>query len=487
MKWERFTNKLNELALFLTLLLICEWDLCSEVLENVNRDVPKIRVEGGRFVSDKNQLFIPFGVNYFRPGTGWAPQLWKKFDPGLVRQDFQRMHELGVNCVRVFITFGSFFSSPETLDEAGLSKFDEFLKIAERYGIYVHPTGPDHWEGVPEWAKSDRFSDELFLKAQEQFWRLFATRYRGRNIIFAYDLLNEPGVYWDSFHIKKRWASYLRTKYKTQLDLARAWNCDPQKINWEDLKIPDLTDNKTVLLEYQQFRENIATEWVKRQTQVIHSVDSNALVTVGLIQWSVPVILPGVQHYSGFNPRKIAPYVDFMEIHFYPLATGFYEYQSHEDLTLNLAYAYSLVQECALAKKPVVIAEFGWYGGGRLTIDQGKHRPASEVDQASWCKSIIRTTYPVAIGWLNWGLYDHPEAKDVSQLTGLLTVDGKIKAWGYAFKELSQSINAKFGYVKNFNHEALDWSNALVNPGFGREHLNKYSERFAKYLSQVSE
>jgi len=28
-------------------------------------------------------------------------------------------------------------------------KFDQFLEIAEASGIYVHPTGPEHWEGPP--------------------------------------------------------------------------------------------------------------------------------------------------------------------------------------------------------------------------------------------------------------------------------------------------------------------------------------------------
>ena len=29
-----------------------------------------------------NRPFMPIGVTYYRPGTGWAPQLWKKFDAG---------------------------------------------------------------------------------------------------------------------------------------------------------------------------------------------------------------------------------------------------------------------------------------------------------------------------------------------------------------------------------------------------------------------
>jgi hypothetical protein len=44
--------------------------------------LPKIRVakDGRTFVTDEGKPFVPFGVNYYRPGTGWAPQIWKTFD-----------------------------------------------------------------------------------------------------------------------------------------------------------------------------------------------------------------------------------------------------------------------------------------------------------------------------------------------------------------------------------------------------------------------
>ena len=55
--------------------------------------------------------------------------------------------------MRVFLTYGSFFMDEHALTPDGLAKFDQLLQIAEAAGIYVHPTGPDHWEGLPTWAK----------------------------------------------------------------------------------------------------------------------------------------------------------------------------------------------------------------------------------------------------------------------------------------------------------------------------------------------
>ncbi|HUC86119.1 MAG TPA: cellulase family glycosylhydrolase, partial [Candidatus Acidoferrales bacterium] len=196
-------------------------------------ELPKIRVapDGNGFIFDNGRPFVPFGVTYYRPGTGWAPQVWKQFDAVATRRDFQRMKKLGVNCVRVFLSFGSFYREAGTLDTNGLAKFDQFLAIAEKAGIYVHPTGPDLWEGPPQWPVGG-IGDERTLAALETFWNLFAARYRGRSVIFAYDLRNEPAVGWD--------------------DLAPKWP-----------HIPPASDapNDRQVLEFQAFREHLADEW----------------------------------------------------------------------------------------------------------------------------------------------------------------------------------------------------------------------------------
>src|SRR4051812_438488 len=76
---------------------------------DVTNTLPKIHVapDGRTFTTEKGEPFVPFGVNYYRPGTGWAPQIWKQFDAEATRKDFDRMKSLGVNCVRVFLTYKS--------------------------------------------------------------------------------------------------------------------------------------------------------------------------------------------------------------------------------------------------------------------------------------------------------------------------------------------------------------------------------------------
>jgi endo-1,4-beta-mannosidase len=383
------------------------------LLTGTGRALPKIRVaaDGRTFVTENGKPFVPFGVNYYRPDTGWAPQVWKKFDADAIRRDFVMMKSLGVNCVRVFLSYGSFFTEPNALDAAGLAKFDQFLSIAEEAGIYVHPTGPDHWEGLPTWARGDRIGDPKILATTENFWRLFAQRYRGRNVIFAYDLLNEPSVPWNP---------------------------------------PEGAD----VLAYQRSREDIADEWTRRQVAAIKAVDPQALVTVGLIQWSVPALLPGVKHYSGFRPSRQAKFLDFMEIHFYPL-----DNKGAEPETRNLAYLESVVREVAATGKPVVVAEFSWNREG-------------QEQQARWNRRAVELTAGLACGWLNWGLYDVAEARDGSQFTALLTVDGKPKAWAREFQQMAGTL--KITPVKQEKRPSLDWDRCLSDTKAGDEFRTAY-------------
>jgi hypothetical protein len=445
--------------------------------------MPKIRIAaGGRtFETDDGKPFVPLGVNYYRPGTGWAPQLWKKFDAQATRADFARMKQLGVNCVRVFLTYGSFFMESDALTPAGLDKFDQLLTIAEEAGIYVHPTGPDHWEGLPPWAATDRFADERMLRALENFWKLFAARYRGRNVLFAYDLLNEPSVAWKTPAMHEKWNRWLEKQYGSAEKTAAAWQLKPEEIRWGQQLAPPAKDapGDRQLLDYQHFREEIADEWTRRQAAAIKSADPRALVTVGMIQWSVPALLPSVRHYAAFRPERQAKLLDFLEIHFYPLADGFFEYAQPEGERRNLAYLESVVREVAAAGKPVVVAEFGWYGGGKLTGNDSKRPAASEEEQARWCRRAIETTRGLATGWLNWGFYDCPEARGVSQLTGLLTVDGKSKAWAQEFQRLSGELSGKPVHAAKLGpRPTLDWDRAITSPKAGREFREAYFKSY---------
>lgn len=393
----------------------------------VSSRLPRIRIDAANkgFVDAAGKRFIPGGLSYYRPDTGWSPQLWKKFDAEATRRDFQHMKRLGLNIARVFVTYGSFYTQPGQLDPVGLATFDRMLDLADEAGIYLHPTGPEAWEGLPAWTYEQggthsNFASEASMKAKEDFWRMFAGRYRGRSTIWAYDLRNEPTVPWETKEQTQKWGQW-RTARSQPIVPVPAKDSPPSEI----------------LADYQRFRESIAEAWIARQAKAIKAADPEALVTVGLLQWSVPAQPVKIDQYTGFRPENIARHLDFVSLHFYPLAHGVYRYQDQAAEDANLAVLESMVRECAKPGKPVVIGEFGWYGGGALAPG-GK--PADEGQQARWGRRVVEVTAPMACGWINWGLYDTPEAKDVSRLTGLLTIEGKDKEWGKVFGPLVQSL-----------------------------------------------
>ena len=406
----------------------------SDALPGPKNALPKIRVDRPHhaFIDAAGKPFVPFGVSYYRPGTGWAPQLWKEFDAEATRRDFARLKKQGANVVRVFISFGSFYTEPGRLNPDGLAKFDRLLDLADEAGLYVHPTGPDAWEGMPAWTAGLNFmnidANEASLKALEEYWRMFAGRYRGRSTIWAYDLRNEPSLAWDTPYLRREWTMW-RKPHDQAHDRAPA-------------PVPDLKAKPSVadLADYQRFREGLAQKWVACQSRAIHAVDPAALVTVGLLQWSIPAQRLALDQYAGFRPSVIAADLDFMELHYYPLVQGAYDYGSPAAEAVNLAVLEAMARECAKPGLPLVIAEFGWYGGGPLNPG-GK--PATEEQQAQWCRKVVEVTAPMACGWLNWGMYDHPQAKDVSRLTGLFTVEGHEKAWGRVFRDLAQRYAAR--------------------------------------------
>jgi len=470
-------------------LWFCARAWAGVALDHPASRLPKILVspDGHGSVTEKGTRFVPFGLTYFRARTGWAPQVWKQFDAEATRHDFIRMKELGVNCVRVFLSYGSFYQEPGKLEPEGLAKFDQFLSMAEEQGIYVHPTGPDHWEGSPEWARGDRMADENALAATEAFWRLFAGRYRERSVIFAYDLRNEPEMGWDGPVMLKKWNNWLRNKYGAADKIALAWSRTNETFEPGSVPVPKANDapGSRELLDYQHFREDLAAEWTRRQVSAIKAADPQALVTVGLIQWSVPSLLPGVRHYAGFRPEQQAKLLDFMEIHFYPLDHGAYEYRGEEEETRNLAYLQTVVGEVARTAKPVVVAEYGWYGGGKPRFDGGRHPFASEEQQARWCRKLVETTAGIAVGWLNWGLYDQPEATDPSEFSGLLTADGKLKAWGREFQILAQRFcGTPIPSRKPMSVPGLDWDSCLTSAAAGNTFRDTYYHAFQQAPSR---
>jgi hypothetical protein len=396
--------------------------------------------DGKGFVEQPSgRAYVPFGVNYYDPNTGWAPKIWRQFDAKRVTQHFEVMRSLGVNCARVFLTAATFQPDADTIDERALEKLDTLIRIARRAGIRLILTGPDHWEGSPAYWRPDRFAGEPALRALENFWRTAGRRYRGEPAIFAWDLLNEPHVPWSLDTWRPAWNRWLQDQYGTWDRLKSDWAGEIKEgDSWGNIAIPEnkATEGNPRLLAWQKFREHVADEWVRRQVQAIRQADPTHLVTVGYIQWSYPLVRGGNPSlYAAFNPQRQAQWLDFLCMHFYPLLGR--PLESREAWDRNLAYLQSVLAYCHVGK-PVVLEEFGWYGGGAP-----RGQPSlTEDEQDRWIVAEIEATRRLANGWLSWPFADTPTSTDMSKFGGLVRSDLTRKPWARSFAAYASRLAA---------------------------------------------
>lgn len=396
-----------------------------------------VRPDGKGFIEQPSgRAFTPFGANYYDPNTGWAPKIWRQFDPNRVTRHFEVMRDLGVNCARVFLTAATFQPDVNTLDERALAKLDTFLGIARKAGVRLILTGPDHWEGSPGYWKPDRFAGEQALKALDNFWRTLGQRYRGEPAIFAWDLLNEPHMPWFVETWRPMWNKWLQAKYGTWDKLRDAWVGEIKDgDSWGNVTPPENKAGKgnPRLLDWQLFREHLADEWVRRQVEAIRQADPTHLVTVGYIQWSYPLVRggdPGA--YAAFNPQRQSRWLDFLCIHFYPLLGK--PLESKEAWDRNIAYLQAALAYCHVGK-PVVLEEFGWYGGGAP-----RGQPSlTEDEQDRWIVAEIEATRHLSDGWLSWPFADTPTSTDMSKFGGLVRSDLTPKPWARSFTKYASN------------------------------------------------
>ncbi len=155
-------------------------------------------------------------------GPDVADTFWQKWTDSFVTEDdFRRMAEQGINCVRLPVNYKDFIFSDDhgtvSYSEAGIAPVDRAIAWGQKYGIYVildlhyMPGGQNTFA-----AQSDLHSGEKSAQlwsgpnaVQNQtmavdVWRAIAARYTSKSSVGGYDLVNEPnlppGVSPDALH-----------------------------------------------------------------------------------------------------------------------------------------------------------------------------------------------------------------------------------------------------------------------------------------------
>lgn len=331
----------------------------------------RITQDSRGFMLDKSRTsFIPWGFNYDHDHAGRLIEDYWHDEWPAVADDFREMKDLGANVVRVHLQFGKFLDGPDTPNLKQLEQLRKLVALAERLGLYLNITGLGcyHKQDVPAWY--DALAEDDRWKAQARFWEAVAKQCAGSPAIFCYDLMNEPVVPGG------------KRKPGDWLGPAFAGKHFVQFITLDQAGRP---------------RPEIARQWTGRLRQAIRKHDSQHLITVGLVDWSLD--RPGLT--SGFVPHKVVAELDFLCVHLYPKS-------KKVDEALETLVSFAKVG------KPVVIeetfplrcslAEFetfldgsrqhaaGWFGfyWGKLPADLRKSGTLPDAITAQWLDLFAR-------------------------------------------------------------------------------------------------
>ncbi|MBN1261015.1 MAG: cellulase family glycosylhydrolase [Anaerolineae bacterium] len=258
----------------------------------------------GPYFCNAGGPFIPTGVNWVpaRAAMQW-PFEW---DPEAVEQDFARMQAMHINLVRFDLVWQWVEPRPGQYNPRAFEQFDFLIELAHRYEIYLNPAlfaggeVGDAWWEIPWRQGRHPHADADMLFWQARHVEQFARRYRGESAILAWDLTDEP-PYW-------------------------------------------------VVMKPGQTSDAMAAVWTQLLTDSLRRYDPEHLVMVGASNMELSR--------GPFRADVIAPWVDFLSVHPYPL----YNQSYYPEPILSTRGSYSPAFETALAGsigKPVLMQEFG--------------------------------------------------------------------------------------------------------------------------------
>jgi hypothetical protein len=207
----------------------------------------------------------------------------------------------------------------------------------------------------------------------------------------------------------------------------------------------------------------------------IKSADPDALVTVGLIQWSVPVLLAAPWQYSGFRPIDRRNTSIFWK-------------------SISIPWTMAPISMPATNPKPAISPiSRAWSGKWRarqtgrdrrvrLVWRRQTHlrwRAASGGDgrtTGSLVPSRGRDHGGIGLRLAQLGLFTITPNRTMSASSpGLLKVDGTVKAWGHEFSRLSRRLSGTYLPRKPPTHRPLlNWDEVLCSTTAGHDYRERY-------------
>ncbi|HOW35577.1 MAG TPA: glycoside hydrolase family 5 protein [Candidatus Omnitrophota bacterium] len=183
-----------------------------------------LRAQGTKIVISRNKPVILKGVNlggwlmmegYILHSPNIAAQVFKKnfakrlgekelrsfeknfYDNFIREDDFKTIAAMNLNCVRLPFNCRLIEKSPYRYDSNGVSYLDRAIRWAEKHGIWIildlhaawgAQNGDWHSDSL---GKADLWSRKDFRNRTLALWEFLADRYKEKQALAGYDLLNE--------------------------------------------------------------------------------------------------------------------------------------------------------------------------------------------------------------------------------------------------------------------------------------------------------
>jgi endo-1,4-beta-mannosidase len=346
------------------------------------------------------------GVNYWprRKAMYW----WKDFDAGEVRDEFATLKDVGIRYVRFFLLWEDFQPEPERIDEARLRDLATVADLAADAGLKIEPTlFCGHMSG-PNWAPAWLISDEPsepgarpFVSGGKRVQRKIHNVYTDPEVIAAEERLVRA--------VAGRLAGH---------PALRAWSLGNE---------PDLFCLPPTAAA--------GTAWTKRVVDLIHEIDPECPVTIGLHT-------ADIERDTGLRADQLARVTDFSVMHGYSIYAPWAKEPLDSDV---VPFANQLT--AALAGRPVLFEEFGLCTAAPgadshfetypvLGRDRAQFFPSEDAGAEYYLRVLDKLHRIGSLGGFGWcfadyvpELYDRPPCDEFihERTFGIVRPDGSLK------------------------------------------------------------